>query len=80
MVGNDDRDESAAALIERHSDGLASRGGSLWDLGIWAFALGTTALTLWYSFGPTPSSHGSDKQAHAAAFLELKTVWHPIGV
>jgi VanZ family protein len=81
---SNDHDRSAARFVERQSNGPASRGEARWiDLGIWAFALGTTALTLWYSFGPTPPDHGSDKQAHAAAFfvntlaILFAIVWRP---
>jgi VanZ family protein len=81
---SNDPDRSAAALAERHNDGPASwRESRLIDTGIWAFALGTTALTLWYSLGPTPPGHGSDKQLHAAAYfvntlaILLAIVWRP---
>jgi VanZ family protein len=65
-------------------DRPASRWGSPWiDVGIWAFALGTTAITLWYSLGPRPPGHGSDSQLHFAAYfvntlaILFAVVWRP---
>jgi VanZ family protein len=81
--GNDP-DQGEAALAERHGGGPASRWESRWiDVGIWAFALVTTALTLWYSLGPRPPGHGSDKQLHSLAYfvntlaILLAIVWRP---
>ncbi len=81
---SNDPDPSAAALAEQPGDGPASRWESRWiDVGIWVFALVTTALTLWYSLGPTPPGHGSDKQLHSAAYfvntlaILLAIVWRP---
>jgi VanZ family protein len=53
------------------------------DVGIWLIVLVATGLTVWYSLGPTPPSHGSDKDLHAAAYLVdtfailLAVVWRP---
>jgi VanZ family protein len=71
-------------FAERRGDRPASRWGFPWiDIGIWAFALGATALTLWYSLGPRPPGHGSDDQLHSAAYfvntlaILLAIVWRP---
>jgi VanZ family protein len=83
-AGDDDPDRKAAALAERHDDRPASRWGSRWiDVAIWGFAVGATAMTLWYSLGPTPPGHGSDKQLHGAAYfvntlaILFAIVWRP---
>ena len=53
------------------------------DAGIWLAALVATGLTVWYSLGPTPPSHGSDKDLHAVAYfvdafaILLAVVWRP---
>jgi VanZ family protein len=53
------------------------------DVGIWLIALVATGLTVWYSLGPRPPSHGSDKDLHAAAYfvdtlaILLGVVWRP---
>ena len=53
------------------------------DVGIWLIALIATGLTVWYSLGPTPPDHGSDKELHAMAYLIdtfailLAVVWRP---
>ena len=50
---------------------------------IWACAIGAVGLTLWFSLGPVPPGHGSDKQLHALAYfvdtfaLLLAVVWRP---
>jgi VanZ family protein len=61
-----------------------SREARRWvDLAIWAWAVGAVALTLWFSLGPVPPGHGSDKQLHALAYfvdtlaLLLAVVWRP---
>jgi VanZ family protein len=83
-ASSNDRDRKAGGFAERHGEGPASRWGSRWiDVGIWASALGATALTLWYSLGPRPPGHGSDDQLHAAAYfvntlaILLAIVWRP---
>ncbi len=49
---------------------MRARRRSAWiDVGIFAFALGATALTLWYSMGPTPPGNGSAHGLHAAAYF-----------
>jgi VanZ family protein len=65
-------------------DGKASIWESpLIDLGIWLIALVATGLTLWYSLGPTPPLHSSDKDLHAVAYfvdilaILLIVVWRP---
>lgn len=77
-------DPSAADVAERHRDQPASRWESpLVNAGIWAVALCTTALTLWYSLGPAPPGHGSDKELHATVYfvntlaILLAFVWRP---
>ena len=69
---------------DMRADRPASRWGSPWiDVGIWAFALGTTAITLWYSLGPRPPGHGSDSQLHFFAYfvntlaILFAVVWRP---
>jgi len=53
------------------------------DVGIRLAALVATGLTVWYSLGPTPPSHGSDKDPHVAVhFVDafailLAVVWRP---
>ena len=70
--------------IKSRRNRTASRWESpLIDVGIWLVALVATSLTLWYSLGPTPPSHGSDKDLHAAAYfvdtfaILLAVVWRP---
>jgi VanZ family protein len=48
--------------------------GSRWDSpwvgpALWAFAVGTTALTIWFSLASAPPDVGSDKDLHALAYL-----------
>jgi hypothetical protein len=83
-AGSNDPDRTAVALTERHGDRPASRWGSRWiDIGIWAFALGATALTLWYPLGRRPPGHRSDNQPHGAAYfvntfaILVAVVWRP---
>lgn len=67
--GND-LDPSAADVAERHGDQPAHWWESpLVNVSIWAVALCTTALTLWYSLGPAPPGHGSDMELHAIAYF-----------
>jgi VanZ family protein len=53
------------------------------DVAFAAFAIGALALTVWYSLGPAPPGHGSDKQLHAVAYFVdtlavlLAVVWRP---
>lgn len=70
--------------IKSRRNRTASRWESpLIDVGIWLAALVATGLTVWYSLGPTPPSHGSDKDLHAAAYfldalaILLAVVWRP---
>ena len=67
-----------------------ARGGraTIWesplvDAAIWLIALVATGLTVWYSLGPRPPDHGSDKELHAVAYfldtfaILLALIWRP---
>lgn len=63
---------------------MSARWESSWvDVGIGAFAVAAMGLTLWFSLGPAPTGHGSDKALHALAYfvdtlaLLLAAVWRP---
>jgi VanZ family protein len=53
------------------------------DAAIWLIALVATGLTVWYSLGPRPPDHGSDKELHAVAYfldtfaILLALIWRP---
>jgi len=53
------------------------------DVILWAFAIVATGVTVWYSLGPRPPGHGSDKDLHAVAYFVntlavlLALVWRP---
>ena len=53
------------------------------DVILWAFALVATGVTVWYSLGPRPPGHGSDKDLHAVAYFVntlavlLALIWRP---
>ena len=61
----------------------AGRESSWVDAGFAAVAIGALGLTLWFSLGPAPPGHGSDKELHAVAYfvdtlaLLLAVVWRP---
>ena len=70
--------------MEPQPDGAASIWGSpLVDVGIWLIAFAAITLTVWYSLGPRPPNHGSDKQLHVVAYLVdtfvilLALIWRP---
>ena len=56
---------------------------SIVDAVIWLIALGAIGATLWYSLGPEPPGHASDKDLHAVAYfvntfaILLAVVWRP---
>jgi VanZ family protein len=65
-----------------------NRSSCLWespliDVAIWLIALIATGLTVWYSLGPTPPGHVSDKDLHTVAYfvdtlvILLAVVWRP---
>jgi len=61
------------------------RGSRVVDVAIWLIAFVATGLTVWYSLGPRPPNHGSDRELHAVAYLVdtlailLAVVWRPGG-
>jgi peptidoglycan/LPS O-acetylase OafA/YrhL len=50
---------------------------------LWAFAIGTTALTVWFSLASSPPDVGSDKDLHTVAYfvntlaILLAAGWRP---
>jgi VanZ family protein len=77
-------DQTEHGTMKPHRDGTRSTSLSPFvDVGIWLIALTATGLTVWYSLGPRPPDHGSDKELHAMAYLIdtfailLAVVWRP---
>jgi hypothetical protein len=61
----------------------ATSESSIVDAAIWLIALGAIGVTLWYSLGPEPPGHASDRDLHVVAYfvntlaLLLAVVWRP---